>query len=95
MVLRHLTDFPLARQGCEDFSSQVPAYAAPAVLLENEELVHPVGVRADLGCPVNQREAGVAIRNGSDVRSTVLVGPEAVERVSVLAMDVEVLVPYV
>jgi len=95
VVLRHLTDLPLTRQGGEHLSSQVPAHAGPSILLEDKKLVHPMGVRADLGCPIHQCETSVASGNRSDVCTTVVARPEAIERIPVLAMDVEVLVPYV
>src|SRR5580765_8865388 len=58
-VLRHLADLPATDQGGEHRLRKQPADAPMPVLLEDEELIHPVPVRSDAYRLIDQSEARI------------------------------------
>lgn len=71
------------------------AHAMASVLLEDEELVHPVAFGSDSYRSVHERKAGVLALVGSNKWMEALRVPVSVECVAILSVAVEVLVPNV
>lgn len=94
-VAGHLPDLPLARKRSKDRHRSGLADAGAAVLLEDEELVHPAAGAADLYSTINQRKPGVVTVNDNNEGVAVGSVPVPVKVVAVLAASVELLVPDV
>jgi hypothetical protein len=65
-VLRHLTNLPATDQGGEHRLRKQPADALVPVLLEDEELIHPVPVRSDANRRIDQSDACVLTIDGGN-----------------------------
>jgi hypothetical protein len=94
-VLRHLTDLPATRQGGEHRLRKKLADASMPVPLEDKELIHPIAVRPDPNFLIDESEARVSSIDGGNKGMEAFRVPVAVERIAVLAMSVEILVPDV
>ena len=94
-VFRHFTYLPAAAQGGEHRVRKKLAYALVPVLLKDEELVHPVAVRSDANRLISESEARVLTIDDGDKGMETFCVPVAVERIAVLTVRVEILIPDV
>lgn len=88
-----MTDLPATEQGSEYRLCKQLADAFVPVLLEDEELIHPVPVRSDVNRLIYQSETRVLAIDGGNKGIKAFCVPVPVERVAVLTVRVEILIP--
>src|SRR5688572_6069752 len=94
-VAGHLSNLPRPRMVVENVSGKCQPVAAPSVLLEDEELLHPVPVGLSNHRRRDEREPGIATFDQSNVSKEALCEYLFFEVVAVLAPGIQILIPDV